>query len=188
MSKENTNYDVSIKIYDGSKQMLAHIKFFNDCELLLDSDRIRVKRDGNRLLFIKDAGGVKFSQKSDTLQLWADVSKVRDMEGNYDLKYDKDLQQYYVDKSERISDCTYTSPKKGMKQLNHNPGNREKGVHRVLSVAINDKGKKVAEIQNINKTNEEKKVVAKALLQLLKTQLKGNNDALSTIYTLENYI
>ena len=53
MSRENTEFDVRVALYDGSKNPLANIVFFNDTELLLECKRVVVVRDGNRLYFHK---------------------------------------------------------------------------------------------------------------------------------------
>ena len=193
MSKENTAFDVRVAHYNCTKRPVVNVVFFNDAELLLESDRIKIVRDGNRLFFHranKTTGGIKLSgDNKNTLQLWSDVSKVRDLEGNYDLKYDNKLDLYYIDKQERLSDCSYQASRKGTKQLNHNPGKREKGVTRTMApVKITEKGKKAVELVNKKEKESNNIVVVKALVALLKTQVKGNAEALSTIDTLEKFI
>ena len=199
MSKENTNFDVRIALYDGSKKPLANVVFFNDTELLLECQRIKVVRDGNRLYFHRadSTGGIKLSGENvDRLQLWSDYCKVRDLEGRYDLKYDKSVDLYYIDKTEKLSDddLSRRGSVKGTKQLNHNPGNREKGVNMTVAIpkhkqiTVKQKGKEVINVTEQKMTKDAEKVVVTALIALLKTQVKGNNDALSTIKTLENYI
>lgn len=195
MSKENTAFDVRIALYDGSKKPLAQIVFYNDTELLLECKRVKVVRDGNRLYFHKAdsvAGSIKLSTATkDRLQLWSDYSKVKDLEGRYDLKYDKSVDLYYIDKSEKISedDLSRRGSVKGTKQLNHNPGKREKGEQRIMApVKITEKGKKAVEIVQRKEKESNNVVVVKALVALLKTQVKGNAEALSTIDTLEKFI
>ena len=192
MSKECTEYDVRIALYKGTKAPLANIVFFNDTELMLECKRVTVVRDGNRLYFHNgDAtNGIKLTGKDskNCLQLWSDYSKVRDLEGYYDLKYDKDSDLYYIDKQEKLSDHEHKFELRGTKQLNHNPGNREKRGEQVMTVSIKDRGQKVAEnAKKVNK-NEATNVVVKALITLLKTQVEGNADALSTIDALEKFI
>lgn len=200
MSRDNTEYDVRVALYDGTKTPLANIVFFNDCELLLECERVLIRRDGNRLYFTKGdktAGSVKLSTKSkDRLQLWKDYSKVRDLEGRYDLKYDNLCDTYYIDKSEILSDddISRRGTIKGVKHLNHNPGNREKGTQMTVAIPktktpqLTEKGKSTVANAEKQSTQEAQQVVVKALLALLKTQVKGNKDALSTISALENYI
>lgn len=194
MSKECTEYDVRIALYKGTKAPLANIVFFNDTELMLECKRVTVVRDGNRLYFHKgDATkGIKLTGKDvkNCLQLWSDYSKVRDLEGYYDLKYDKDQDLYYIDKQEKLSDHEHKFELRGTKQLNHNPGTREKRGEQVMTVTIKDRGQKAA--QNMPKQTVAKNVatnvVVKALITLLKTQVEGNADALSTIDALEKFI
>lgn len=191
MSTDNTNCDVQVKMYDGSKHLLAHITFFNDCEALFNGDRIRLDRDGNRLFFNEDPTGVKFSGKGkdkNRLQLWADVRKVQDLEGEYDLKFDGEKSIYYIDKTEMLSDCKYQASMKGTKQLNHNPGNREKGVQRMSPVTIKENGKKLVENQKLAEEKIAKDRVVSALMALLRTQIKGNMEALATLTTLDAYL
>jgi len=194
MSKENTNYDVRIALYDGTKNPIANIQFFNDCELLLECKRITVIRDGSRLYFHKGdsvKGSIKLSGSGEKLQLWKDYSKVRDMEGKYDLKYDKERDLYYIDKENKLSNHIHRSPVKGVKQLNHNVGNREhvelKG-EQIVTAIIKDRGKKAVENANKQKKADENSLVVKALMQLLKTQVKDNAEALSTIEVIEKFI
>ncbi len=190
MSKENTECDVRVALYDGSKNPLTHIVFFNDCELLLESRRITVVRDGNRLYFHKGdniVGSIKLSTKDkNTLQLWKDYGKTRDLEGTYDLKYDAELDLYYIDKQEKLGEYFHHVVHKGTKQLNHNPGNRkpEKGVEKVMSPVTVKKPIKMP----IETKDKAKEVVVKALFELLKTQIKGNDDAMFTVNTLETYM
>ena len=64
MSKDNTSYDVRVALYDGTRNPLALVQFFNDCELLLECKRIIVVRDGSRLYFHKGdtvKGSIKLS-------------------------------------------------------------------------------------------------------------------------------
>ena len=192
MSKDNTNYDVRVVTYDGSRQQIAHIIFFNDCEMLLECKRVKVIRDNNRLYFHKGdatAGSIKLSGKDcpHMLQLWKDFNKVKDMEGLYDLKYDKEQDLYYLDKDEKLTGYRHGTPKAGMKQLNHNPGNREKKGEQVMTVTVKKQIKEpVKKILSANGT--ENSVVVRALLTLLKDQVKGNADALSTIDVMEKFI
>lgn len=195
MSKEHTDCDVVVKLYDGSKSKIAHITFFNDCEQLLECKRVTVVRDGNRLYFHKgDAvkGSIKLSgADKSTLQLWSDYSKVRDLEGRYDLKYDKERDIYYIDKQEKLNEYIHHVVRKGVKQLNHNPGNREPAQltgEKVMTAIINNKGKKVIEVAKKQSKEATNTVVVKALLELLKTQVKGNEDALSTIEVMEKFM
>lgn len=192
MSKECTEYDVRVALYKGTKAPLANVLFFNDTELMLECKRVTIVRDGNRLYFHKgDATkGIKLTGKDDKncLQLWSDYSKVRDLEGYYDLKYDKDSDLYYIDKQEKLSDHEHKFELRGTKQLNHNPGNREKRGEQVMTVSIKDRGQKVAENAKKANKNEATNVVVKALITLLKTQVEGNVDALSTIDALEKFI
>ena len=185
MSRDNVDYDVRIAIYDGSKHPLCNIKFYNDCEMLLDGERFSLERDGDRLYIVPDPSGVKFSCKTkDTLQIWKDFSKTRDLEGTYDLKYDGAKARYFIDKSQKISDHEHKSILKGTKQLNHNSGEREKRP----AVVITDKGKRMVETMNKQESKENKTVVVKALLSLLKSQVKDNKEALNTVDALEKFI
>lgn len=194
MSKENTNCDVIIKLYDASKTQIAHVVFFNDCELLLECKRVTVVRDGNRLYFHKGdsvKGSIKFSGNNSTLQLWKDYSKVRDLEGRYDLKYDKEHDLYYIDKQEKLNEYIHHVSRKGVKQLNHNPGNREKVElkgEQIVTAILKDRGKKAVETAQKQKKEDENSLVVKALMQLLKTQVKGNSEALSTIEVMEKFV
>ena len=199
MSRENTEFDVRVALYDGSKNPLANIVFFNDTELLLECKRVVVVRDGNRLYFHKGdsvQGSVKISGRdNDRLQLWSDYSKVRDLEGRYDLKYDKDQDIYYIDKTEKLSDddIRLRGTRKGLKQLNHNPGNRGQKGDLEMTVAISKTKKTPTSKQPnimkmVNKKDETNEVVVKALLELLKTQVVGNDNAINTIKTLEQFI
>ena len=194
MSKENTNCDVIVKLYEASRTPIAHIVFFNDCELLLECKRVTVVRDGNRLYFHKGdsvKGSIKFSGNNSTLQLWKDYSKVRDLEGRYDLKYDKEHDLYYIDKQEKLNEYIHHVSRKGVKQLNHNPGNREKielKGEQIVTAILKDRGKKVIETAQKQKKEDDNTVVVKALMQLLKTQVKGNSEALSTIEVMEKFI
>ena len=211
MSKENTGYDVSIALYSVSKGKgnAAVVTFFNDTELVLDCTRVKLVRDGDKLYFhrgdlVKDSiklSGYAYADCKNLLQLHTDYSKVKDMEGTYDLKYDKDVDLYYIDKQECVSAYIHKNPsRKGIKQLNHNPGEREKRGEYVMSPRLTDKGKSVANAKQVEKQEQEsskKKVmektaattiVIKALINLLKVQVEGNEDALSTIDALEKYI
>lgn len=192
MSKECTEYDVRVALYKGTKGPLANVLFFNDTELMLECKRVTVVRDGNRLYFHKgDATkGIKLTgtDSKNCLQLWSDYSKVRDLEGYYDLKYDKDSDLYYIDKQEKLSDHEHKFELRGTKQLNHNPGNREKRGEQVMTVSIKDRGQKVAENAKKANKNEATNVVVKALITLLKTQVKDNSEALATIDALEKFI
>lgn len=195
MSKENTSYDVRVALYDGTKNPLGLVQFFNDCELLLECKRITVVRDGSRLYFHKGdtvKGSIKLSGNGDKLQLWKDYSKVRDMEGNYDLRYDKDVDLYYLDKDNKLSEHIHRAPVKGIKQLNHNNGNREKVElkgEQIVTAILKDRGKKVVEnAQKQKKEEDANSVVVRALVELLKTQVKGNSEALSTIDVMEKFI
>ena len=104
------------------------------------------------------------------------------------MKYDKDQDLYYIDKQEKLSDHEHKFELRGTKQLNHNPGNREKRGEQVMTVSIKDRGQKVAENAKKANKNEATNVVVKALITLLKTQVEGNADALSTIDALEKFI
>lgn len=192
MSKENTEYDVRIALYDGTKNPLANVVFFNDGELLLECNRVTVVRDGNRLYFHKGdkiAGSIKLSGRDkNILQLWKDFSKVRDLEGKYDMKYDKDLDLYYIDKDNKLSDYEHRCTLKGTKQLNHNPGDRAKRGEIIMAPVLTEKGKKMVEVAQKQKKETNKNVVVRALVTLLKTQVVGNDDALSTIDALEKFI
>jgi len=195
MSNENINCDVIVKLYEASRTSIAHVVFFNDCELLLECKRVTVVRDGNRLYFHKGdsvKGSIKFSGQNNTLQLWKDYSKVRDLEGRYDLKYDKEHDLYYIDKQEKLNEYIHHVSRKGVKQLSHNPGNREsvelKG-EQIMTAILTDRGKKVVEnVQKQKKEEDVNSVVIKALIELLKTQIKGNSEALSTIDVMEKFI
>ena len=194
MSKESTSCDVQIRLYDGSRAPVAHIIFFNDCELLLECKRVIVVRDGNRLYFHKGdsvKGSIKFSAKGTTLQLWKDYIKVKDLEGRYDLKYDKDSDIYYIDKQEKLNEYIHHRSIKGCKQIQHNPGNREKVElkgEQIVTAILKDRGKKAVETANRQKKADENSLVVKALMQLLKTQVEGNAEALSTIEVMEKFI
>ena len=210
MSKENTGYDVSIALYSVSKGKgnAAVVTFFNDTELVLDCTRVKLVRDGDKLYFhrgdlVKDSiklSGYSYTDYKNLLQLHTDYSKVKDMEGTYDLKYDKDVDLYYIDKQECVSTYIHKKPsRKGIKQLNHNPGEREKRGEYIMSPRLTDKGKSVVEQAQVEKQEQKslKKVVEKttattivikALINLLKVQVEGNDDALSTIDALEKYI
>lgn len=196
MSRENTDYDVSVALYDATKKSnIARIVFYNDTEILLECNRVKLVREGDRLYFHKgDAikNSIKLSGKlNDTLQLWSDYDKVKDLEGLYDAKYDKDLDLYYIDKNERLSDYDghkYTI--KGSKQVNHNAPKREKRGETVMTAVLTERGKKVVEAGKgdaVSKTAATD-VVVKALLTLLKTQVEGNKEALDTIDALEKFI
>jgi len=195
MSNENINCDVIVKLYEASRTSIAHVVFFNDCELLLECKRVTVVRDGNRLYFHKGdsvKGSIKFSGQNNTLQLWKDYSKVRDLEGRYDLKYDKEHDLYYIDKQEKLNEYIHHVSRKGVKQLSHNPGNREKVElkgEQIVTAILTDRGKKVVEnVQKQKKEEDVNSVVIKALIELLKTQIKGNSEALSTIDVMEKFI
>lgn len=195
MSAESTSCDLQIRLYDGSKAPVAHIVFFNDCELLVECKRVIVVRDGNRLYFHKGdsvKGSIKFSGKyKNLLQVWKDYSKIRDLEGRYDLKYDKEQDIYYVDKQEKLNEYIHHISRKGVKQLNHNPGNREKVElkgEQIVTAILKDRGKKVVETTAKQKKDDETALVVKALMQLLKTQVKGNSEALTTIDVMEKFI
>ena len=192
MSKENTEFDVRVAVYDCTHRAVTNIYFFNDCESILESKRVKVVRDDNRLYFTKgDAvkGSIKLSGRDkNTLQLWSDYSKTRDLEGNYDLKYDSKLDMYYIDKDNKLSDARYKTSTKGIPQNNHNPQREKREGEQVMTVAIKDRGKKVVETTQKQKKEDENSLVVKALMQLLKTQVKGNSEALSTIEVIEKFI
>lgn len=197
MSKESTEQDVRVVLYDTSKQKMAYIMFFNDTELLLDCERVKIFRDGDKLYFTKGdgniPGSVKLSGKRyDVLQIVLDYNLLIDLEGNYDLKCDTYRQHYYISKSEKLSDYEHVRSIKDCKQLNHNPGVREKGVYKKgessMTAILTDKGKKVAENAIKQKQQQKKTAVVKALWELLKVQVTDNEDALSTIELLEKYI
>ena len=193
MSKENTECDVRVALYDGSRTPIAHIIFFNDCELLLECERVIIERDGNRLYFKNGnnvSDSVKLTQKDkNTLQLWKDYSKARDLEGTYDLKYDQKSNTYYIDKQEKLGEYYHHVVRKGIKQINHNPGIREKGVSKTMSpVTISERGKKAIELKTVQEKNSAKNVVVHALVSLLKTQITGNDEAMITLTTLETYL
>ena len=120
-----------------------------------------------------------------------DYSKVRDLEGRYDLKYDKEHDLYYIDKQEKLNEYIHHVSRKGVKQLNHNPGNREKVElkgEQIVTAILKDRGKRAIETAQKQKKEDANSVVVKALMQLLKTQVKGNAEALSTIEVMEKFI
>ena len=196
MSKESTSCDVQVRLYDGTKAPVTHVIFFNDCELLLECKRVTVVRDGSRLYFHKGdsvKGSIKLSGKdaANILQLWKDYSKTRDLEGRYDLKYDKDQDLYYIDKNEKLNEYIHHHSIKGVKQANHNPGNRvqeELKGEKIVTAILKDRGKKAVETATKQKKDDETALVVKALMQLLKTQVKGNSEALVTIDVMEKFI
>ena len=193
MSKECTEYDVRIAIYGSTRdEHIAHISFFNDSELLLDSKRVKLSRSGTRLYFnngehIKDS--IKLSgANTNTLQLYAGYGLVKDMEGLYDLKFDQDKNTYYIDKSEKLADYDHETRLLGTKQLNHNNGVREKREDIIVDIALKDSAKKIVDAKNVSRQEDARVVVVNALIELLKTQVVGNKEALSTIETLEKYL
>ena len=201
MSRDNIECDVRIAHYKTSKGNSANILFFNDSELLLDCKRVKLVRDGSRLYFHRGdsvSGSIKLSGKNaaNILQLYLDYDKVKDMEGVYDIKYDKEFDLYYIDKDERIGNCNYKGlgSRLGIKQLNHNPGSREKRGEYVMTATLTENAKKMVVGTKVTekKTTVSKTaattVVIKALISLLRIQVEGNDEALSTIDALENYI
>ena len=81
--------------------------------------------------------------------------------------------------------------RKGVKQLNHNPGNREKVElkgEQIVTAILKDRGKKAVETAQKQKKEDENSLVVKALMQLLKTQVKGNSEVLSTIEVMEKFV
>lgn len=192
MSKDNTEFDVRVAVYDCTHRAVTNIYFFNDCEHLLESKRVKIVREDNRLYFTKgDAvkGSIKLSGRDkNTLQLWSDYSKTRDLEGNYDLKYDNKMDMYYIDKDNKLSDARYKTSTKGIPQNNHNPQREKREGEHVMTVAIKPKAQKMIEKVNVQKNVNENALVVKALMQLLKTQVKGNAEALSTIEVVEKFI
>lgn len=198
MSRENTECDVKIALYQTSKGRAANIYFFNDNEMLLECKRVKLIRDGSKLYFHKGdsvSGSIKFSGRcTNVLQMYTDYDKVKDMEGTYDIKYDKEFDLYYIDKEERVGDYEYKGlgTRLGNKQLNHNPGNREKRGEYIMTAALTDNAKKIVEKSKETKTATNKTaattVVIKALVSLLRLQVDGNEEALSTIDALETYI
>ena len=194
MSKECTEYDVRVVLYDSARdgRHIAHILFFNDSELLLESKRVKLSREGTKVYFsdgehIKDS--VKLSGRdTNILQLYAYYGLVKDMEGLYDLKFDQSKNAYYIDNAEKLADYDHEVKKLGTKQLNHNNGVREKREDIIVDVALKDSAKKIVNAKNVEKQEDARVVVVNALIALLKTQVVGNKDALSTIETLEKYL
>lgn len=193
MSKECTEYDVRIAIYDSARDgHVVHISFFNDSELLLESKRVKLTREGTKVYFsdgehIKDS--VKFSgANANILQLYAGYGLVKDMEGLYDLKFDQAKNVYYIDKIEKLADYDHETKLLGTKQLNHNNGVREKREDIIVDIALKDSAKKIVDAKNVSRQEDARVVVVNALIALLKTQVVGNKDALSTIDTLEKYL
>lgn len=196
MSKENPDYDVRVVLYDSTKANIAQIVFFNDIDVLLECERVKIVRDGDRLYFHKGdavSGSIKLSGLyKNILQIQKDFDKVKDLEGIYDVKHDNKLDMFYIDRNERLAD--YDGHKyfmKGVKQLNHNAGEREERGEIVMAAQLTEKGRKVVEAhqkevarQSVTPTE----IVIKALVALLKTQVEGNIDALTTIEALEKFI
>ena len=197
MSKENYDYDVRVVLYDSTKANIAQIVFFNDAEIALECSRVKIVRDGNRLYFHKGdavSGSIKLSGKNkNILQLQADFDKVRDLEGLYDARYDKNLDLYYIDKTEKLSEYDghkYTV--KGTVQSVHNVGERDKRGEVIMTAKLTENGKKAAENYKIVRESSKKDlatgVVVNALITLLKTQVVNNDEALATIEALEKFI
>ena len=190
MSRENTEYDVRVVLYDSTKANIAQIVFFNDVDVLLECKRVKIVRDGNRLYFHKGdavSGSIKLSgSHKNILQLQADFDKVRDLEGVYDAKYDKNLDLYYIDKTEKLSE--YDGHKyniKGTVQSVHNVGKREPREEVIMTAKLTEQGRKTMEH---SRKEKESNIVIKALITLLKTQVEGNDDAIKTIEALEKFV
>ena len=204
MSKESTSYDVKVALYDVSKGKAALIEFYNDSEALFDCKRIKLVRDEDRLYFhrgdlVKDSiklSGHTYNGYKNLLQLYSDYSKVEDMEGYYNLKFDSEMDLYYIDKQQVLSPYIRRGDtRKGVKQLNHNPGDREKRGDYIMTATLKEPAKKIVENkkqQEVQTKSMEQRtattIVIKALINLLKTQVEGNEEALSTIDALEKYI
>ena len=197
MSKENYDYDIRVVLYDSTKANIAQIVFFNDVDVLLECKRVKIVRDGDKLYFHKGdtvSGSIKLSGKNkNILQIQRDYNKVKDLEGLYDAKYDKDLDLYYIDKTEKLSEYDghkYTV--KGTVQSVHNVGERDKRGEVIMTAKLTENGKKVAENYKIVRESSKKDlatgVVVNALITLLKTQVEGNTDAMATIEALEKFI
>lgn len=201
MSSERTEYDVIVALYDAKKQKMANITFYNDTELLLNCTRVLIVREGDRLYFQnadsihgRVKGSVKITgKKHNVLQSVLGYDLAKDMEGNYDLKYDKDAGMYYVDKNEIISEHEHVCSFKGRVVANYNNGNREKpGTSIKASVTKNGRGFIEMKSKPIEEPKiEETDILAEALLALLKEQvseLLGNEKALKTLSLLSYYI
>lgn len=195
MSKECTEYDLKIALYHTSKGNMAVIQFFNDTEILLDCTRITLIRKEDNLYFYNgdsDKRSIKLSGRfHNVLQSNSDYSKIEDMEGFYDLKFDQTEAAYYVSKRELLCEYSHKGTGRiGLKYLNYNSGTREKRGEYTMTAILTESGKKIIESKqskDIPVTSDDT-IVRKALINLLKLQVADNNDALSTINTLENYI
>lgn len=200
MSIENTKFDVKVSTYNCGKGLCTLITFYNDMETMLDCERVKLELVGERLYFWQGDGvkgstklsGAKYSKNN--LFLYAMAEKVATMEGVYDLDYDGENNAYYIDKSRRITDTPYNAGKdkfKGRKQLNHNPGDR-KAANLTIDFNLTERGQMVVEKAKEKKVEDNKaktkEVVVKALFALLRIQVEGNKEALTTIDTIENFI
>lgn len=202
MSKESTACDIRVALYNTSKGKAANVLFYNDTELLLDCTRVKLIRDESRLYFhrgdlVKDS--LKLSGRHcNILQLNTDYSKVKDLEGEYDIKYDSELDLYYIDKQEKLGEYKHkTGSYLGIKHPGYLTRTQEPRGEYIMTATLKDNAKKM--VENSKKQEAEKSttvntktaattVVVKALISLLRLQVEGNDDALSTIDALETYI
>ena len=193
MARERTDCDVTVAIYDTTKQTMTVISFFNDTQLLLDCKRVKLIREGDLLYFEKGddvVGSVKLSGEfNDKIQICKDYDMFKDMQGKYDLKHDTQRNVYYINLQEKVGEYHPKFRLKGTKQLNHNPGVREYvKIGPRTKVSLTEHGRRVVEDVRKQEQKEKTSIVVKALIELLKSEIAGNAEALSTVETLEKYI
>ena len=93
------DYDVRISVYKNTKynRNIATVIFANDVDQLLDADRIRIMKKGNKLYFVPNVDkSVALSNSKLQLYKAVEVGHCEEFAGVYPLEYDDDAKIYYV--------------------------------------------------------------------------------------------
>ena len=118
--KKISNADVSVVVVagtkDGEKRYYNRLglTFRNDVlDLLGDGDRLKIARFKNRLIFVKDPEGMKYSSstggKNKFVRFQLNDQTIQTygwFEGDYDLKYDDLYEYYYIEKDASAANDT----------------------------------------------------------------------------------
>lgn len=95
--------DVRIATYATKRGDVAHIRFYNGMEALIDSDYIKLSGKAKRLYFMPAdlSTGVKLNKLAQ-VQKASHVALLRNYVGEYPLKSDNDLKLYYIDLEDKV--------------------------------------------------------------------------------------
>lgn len=93
------NKDVKISYYPetGKGHSVARISFSDNLDLMLETERVMLRFDGNRMYFEKGKEGHGLKISKNGIQIWRIADKFAPLEGYYPLRYDIEKSMYFID-------------------------------------------------------------------------------------------